>query len=338
MKPLITFGEVMLRLSTPGYGRFVQTASLNVNYGGGEANVAAAAAFLGLPARHVTRFPANEWGQAAAAAYRRYGVDTRHVKFAENERMGTYFLEFGAMMRATKVIYDRAGSAFATMRPDEFDWESILADAGWFHFTGITPGISEAAAQSCLTAVQTANRLGVTVSADVNSRKNLWQWGKTSADVMPELTAGCDLIVCGGGDAEELYGIHADKRDPDGKFASMCKQIQARFPRVKKILTTKRGSISANHNTLMGRCWANGQLLETPTYDMVPMVDRIGGGDAFLGGFVYGLDRYADDQRALDFATAASALKHSIEGDFNLVSPAEVEAVMAGETSGKLSR
>ncbi len=337
MKPLITFGEVMLRLSTPGFGRFVQANSLNVNYGGGEANVAAAVAFLGLPARHVTRFPANEWGVAAAAAYRRYGVDTRHIVFAENERMGTYFLEFGAMMRATKVIYDRAGSAFATMQPDEFDWESILADAGWFHFTGITPGISENAAQACLTAVQTANRLGVTVSADVNSRKNLWKWGKTAAEVMPDLTAGCDLIVCGAGDAEELYGIHADKSDPDGKFASMSKQIQARFPRVKKILTTKRGSISANHNTLLGRCW-NGHLLQTVTYDMVPMVDRIGGGDAFLGGFIYGWHTYADDQQALDFATAASALKHSVEGDFSLISVPEIEAVVRGEATGKLSR
>lgn len=337
MKPLITFGEIMLRLSTPGYGRFVQTTSLNVNYGGGEANVAAAAAFLGLRTRHVTRFPANEWGVAAAAAYRRYGVDMRHAEYAEGERMGTYFLEFGAMMRPTKVIYDRAGSAFATMPFDNFEWDEILADAGWFHFTGITPGISETAAWECQQAVKAANRLGVTVSADVNSRKNLWKWGKTSAEVMPDLTAGCDLIVCGPGDAEELYGIQPDAADPDGKFVSMCKQIQARFPRVKKILTTTRGSISANHNTLKGHLY-NGQHLQTPTYDMVPMVDRIGGGDAFLAGFIYGLDFYGGDQQSLDFATAASALKHSIEGDLNLVSRAEVEAVMAGETSGKLSR
>ncbi len=327
----------MLRLSTPGFGRFVQSTSLNVNYGGGEANVAAAVAFLGLPARHVTRFPANEWGYAAAAAYRRNGVDTSRIVFGENERMGVYFLEFGAMMRPTKVIYDRAGSAFATLKPEEFDWETILADAGWFHFTGITPGISESAARACAEAVEMANRLGIPVSADVNSRKNLWQWGRSAAEVMTELTAGCDLIVCGGGDAEELFDIRADKTDPDGKFASMCKQIQARFPRVKKILTTKRGSISANHNTLMGRCW-NGQLLETTTYDLVPMVDRIGGGDAFLGGFIYATQTYPTDQQALDFATAASALKHSIEGDFSLVSAAEVEAVMRGETTGKLSR
>lgn len=337
MKPLVTFGEIMLRLSTPGFGRFVQSTSLNVNFGGGEANVAAAVAFLGLPARHVTRFPANEWGYAAAAAYRRNGVDTSRILFGEGERMGVYFLEFGAMMRPTKVIYDRAGSAFATLKPEEFDWESILADAGWFHFTGITPGISESAAHACAQAVETANRLGIPVSADVNSRKNLWQWGRSAAEVMTELTANCDLIVCGGSDAEELFDIRADKSDPDGKFASMSKQIQARFPRVKKILTTKRGSISANHNTLMGRCW-NGQLLETTTYDMVPMVDRIGGGDAFLGGFIYATQAYQNDQKALDFATAASALKHSIEGDFSLVSAAEVEAVMRGETTGKLSR
>lgn len=337
MKLIVTFGEIMMRLSTPGFGRFVQTGSLNVNFGGGEANVAAAIAYLGIPARHVTRFPANEWGYAAAAAYRRYGVDTSQIVFGENERIGVYFLETGAMMRPSKVLYDRAGSAFATLNPAEFDWEMLLADARWFHFTGITPAISESAAQACLQAVQTANRLGITVSADVNSRKNLWKWGKTAAEVMPELVAGCDLIVCGKGDAEELFGITEQKGEDKG-FISICRQIQARFPRVKKILTTKRGSVSATHNTLLGRCWTGQELLQTVTYDMMPMIDRIGGGDAFLGGFIYGTLTYGDDQKALNFATAASALKHSIEGDFSLVSVAEVETVMHGDATGKLSR
>ncbi|MFT4031312.1 MAG: sugar kinase [Siphonobacter sp.] len=333
MKKVVTFGEIMLRLSTPGFARFVQTTSLNVNFGGGEANVAAALAYLGVPASHVTRFPENDWGYAAAAAYRKYGVQTDNILYG-GDRIGTYFLEMGSMMRASRIIYDRTNSAFATLDSKELNWEQILADAQWFHFTGIAPAISEGAAIACQEAINVANRLGVKVSADVNSRKNLWKWGRSAAEVMTELTAGCDVIVCGKGDAEELFGIDARGHD----FVEVCKEVQGLFPRVKKIINTKRGSVSASHNTLMGRCWNGEKLLQTITHEMVPMVDRIGGGDAFLAGFIYGQINGFDDQKSIDFATAASALKHSVEGDFNLVSLAEIETVMSGDTSGRLSR
>ncbi|WP_420156058.1 PfkB family carbohydrate kinase [Siphonobacter sp.] len=335
MKKVVTFGEVMLRLSTPGFARFVQTTSLNVNFGGGEANVAAALAYLGIPASHVTRFPDNDWGYAAAAAYRRYGVETQDILYG-GDRIGTYFLETGAMMRASRIIYDRTNSAFAQLDPKELDWEHILADAQWFHFTGIAPAISEGAAQACRDAIAVANRMSITVSADVNSRKNLWKWGSTAAEVMTELTAGCDVIVCGKGDAEELFDITPNTQEKG--FISICRQIQEKFPRVKKIINTKRGSLSASHNTLQGRCWNGEDLVQTLTHEMVPMVDRIGGGDAFLAGFIYGQIQGFSDQKSIDFATAASALKHSIEGDFNLASVAEIETVMSGDTSGRLSR
>ncbi|MBO9638671.1 sugar kinase [Siphonobacter aquaeclarae] len=335
MKKVVTFGEVMLRLSTPGFARFVQSTSLNVNFGGGEANVSAALAYLGVPASHVTQFPDNDWGYAAAAAYRRYGVDTRDILF-QGDRIGTYFLETGAMMRASRIIYDRTNSAFAQLDPAAFNWEEILADARWFHFTGISPAISEGAYLACKQAVATANRLGITVSADVNSRKNLWKWGREAADVMTELTEGCDIIVCGKGDAEELFGIVPVNNEPG--FVSVCKQIQKRFPRVKKVINTKRGSVSATNNTLSGRIWNGERLFQTPVHEMFPMVDRIGGGDAFMAGFIYGQVNGFTDQKSIDFATAAGALKHSVEGDFNLVTVAEIETVMSGDGSGRLSR
>lgn len=334
MKKVVTFGEIMLRLSTPGFARFVQTTSLNVNFGGGEANVAAALAYLDVPASHVTRFPDNDWGYAATAMLRRYGVQTQDI-VQGGDRIGTYFLETGAMMRASRIIYDRTNSSFAQMDPREFNWEEILADAQWFHFTGISPAISEGAYLACKAAVETANRLGIKVSADVNSRKNLWKWGRPASEIMTELTAGCDVIVCAEGDAEELFDI---KPQGEGdRFISVARQLQEKFPRVQKIINTKRGSVSASHNSLSGRCW-NGELLETITHEMVPMVDRIGGGDAFLAGFIYGQINGYSDQKSIDFATAASALKHSIEGDFNLASVAEIETVMSGDTSGRLSR
>lgn len=337
MKKVVTFGEVMLRLSPPGFARLVQTTTLNVNFGGGEANVAAGLAYLGVPAQHVTRFPENDWGYAAAAAYRRYGVDTSRIVYG-GERIGTYYIEQGSMMRPSKVLYDRFDSAFAHLIPAEFDWDEILKDAGWFHWTGITPAISEPAAEACLKAIQTANRLGVTVSADVNYRKNLWRWGKSVQEIMPELVAGCDVIVCGKGDAEDIFGIKTDKSLVKSSFVSAAQQVMERFPRVQKVLNTKRTSVSASHNTLSAMLYDGTQHLKTMTHEMVPMVDRIGGGDAFMAGYIYGTYAYGDDQQALDFAVAASALKHSIEGDFNLVSAAEIETVMKGDVSGKLSR
>lgn len=336
IKKVVTFGEIMLRLSTPGFARFIQADNFNATYGGGEANVAISLAQLGIPAEHVTRFPDNDLGKAATGLLRKYGVGTENIVYG-GDRLGIYFLETGAISRASKVVYDRANSAFAQLQPGMIDWEEILKDAQWFHWTGITPAISEGAAQSCLEAIQTANRLGITVSADTNYRKNLWQYGKTAQDVMPELVAGCDIIVCSKGDAADMFGIEARKNEGSG-FTSVCKQLMQQFPKVKKIINTKRESISASHNTLSGQLWNGERLLKTPVHQIVPIIDRIGGGDAFMAGFIYGLLTYKDDQKALDFAVAASALKHSIEGDANLLTAEEIEPVMKGDSSGKLVR
>jgi 2-dehydro-3-deoxygluconokinase len=337
LKKIVTFGEIMLRLSTPGFSRFVQADNFNATYGGGEANVAISLAQFGLPAEHVTRFPDNDLGKAATALLRKYGVQTHNILYG-GDRLGIYFLETGAIARPSKVVYDRAGSSFAQLEPGMFNWEEIFKDAEWFHWTGITPAISEGAARVCLEAIKAANKLDITVSSDTNYRRNLWQYGKTAREVMPELVASCDIIICSKGDAADMFGIEPNKKEEGSNFVSVCKQLIERFPKVKKIVNTKRESISASHNTLSGVMWNGKEYLKTPVHQINPIIDRIGGGDAFMAGLIYGLFTYKHDQKALDFAVAASALKHSVEGDANLVTAAEVEPVMQGDSSGKLLR
>jgi 2-dehydro-3-deoxygluconokinase len=337
LKKVVTFGEIMLRLSTPGFSRFIQADNFNATYGGGEANVAISLAQFGLPAEHVTRFPDNDLGRAATGLLQKYSVQTRNILYG-GDRLGIYFLETGAISRSSKVVYDRAGSSFAQLEPGMFNWEEIFKDAGWFHWTGITPAISEGAARVCQEAIKAANKLGITVSSDTNYRRNLWQYGKTAREVMPELVAGCDIIVCSKGDAADMFGIEPNKKVEGSGFVSVCKQLMERFPKVKKIVNTKRESISASHNTLNGVMWNGKEYLKTPVHQITPIIDRIGGGDAFMAGLIYGLLTYKNDQKALDFAVAASALKHSVEGDANLISAAEVEPVMQGDSSGKLLR
>lgn len=336
MKKVVTFGEIMGRLSPPGYGRIIQSQSLNITYGGGEANVAGGLAHLGIPAKHVTRFPANELGKAAAGYYAQVGVDTSDMVFGEG-RLGLYFVEFGAAMRPSKVTYDRSDSAFANLDPAEFNWTEILKDACWFHWTGISPAISESAAQALRDAIATANAMGITVSADVNYRKNLWKYGKTVQEVMPELIAGCDIIVCGKGDAEDILGIVPDGSTKSG-WHSVCKQIMSQFPRLKKIINTKRGQISASQNTLSAVSFDGDKVLKSDTVEISQIVDRIGGGDAFMAGYIYGNLIYVDEAQSLAFAVAASALKHTIEGDINLANLDEIETVMKGDLSGRLNR
>ncbi len=332
---VVTFGEIMLRLSTPGFARFTQAQSFNATYGGGEANVALGLAYMGMPAAHVTRFPENDLGLAATQLLQKQGLDTKHIAFG-GDRIGIYFLETGAAARASKVVYDRAGSAFAQLEPGMINWEAALEGATWFHWTGITPAISAGAAASCKEAIQVARNMGITVSADINYRKNLWQWGKKAHEVMPELIAGCDLLIAGEGDAEDILGI-APYAGMDS-FESVSRQIIERFPQVKKVTTTRRTTVNASHNKLSGLLWNGSQLLETPTHDITHIVDRIGGGDAFMAGLIWGLTKYHDDQKALNFAVAASALKHTIEGDANLVTAGEVEQIMSGEGAGRLVR
>jgi len=336
MKKIVSFGEIMGRLSPPGYGRIVQADSLNLTFGGGEANVTAALAHWGIPAAHVTKFPDNEMGRAATAYFRKVGVDMSFVNYGGN-RLGLYFTEFGAAMRPSKVVYDRADSSFAHMHPNEFNWVEILEDAQWFHWTGITPAISDSAAQAVKKAIKTANEMGITVSADVNYRKNLWQYGKSVQDVMPELIEGCDIIVCGKGDAEDILNIVPDGSTKSG-FESMCRQIMARFPRLKKIINTKRGQISASANTLSAMGFDGENLIKTETVEISQIVDRIGGGDAFMAGYVYGNVMGMDEKDSLRFGVAASALKHTIEGDINLSNLDEVELVLSGDLTGRLKR
>ena len=336
VKQIVTFGDVMMRLSAPGNQRFWQATSLDVNYGGGEANVTAALAHWGVPAMHVTCYPDNDLGRAAGAYLRKFGIDTSKIIY-RGERLGLYFLEVGASIRASKIVYDRADSAFAKLEPDWFDWKNILQNAQWFHWTGITPAISDSAAKACLEAIQTARKMGITVSADVNYRRNLWQYGKTVQEVMPELVAGCDVIVCSEGDAADIFNI-TPKANEVNSFVSISKQLMERFPQMKQIITTRRETLSASHNQLKGILYNGNDYLETSTYDINPIVDRIGGGDAFMAGFIYGTLHYNNEQKALNFAVAASALKHTIEGDGNLVSVSEVEQVMSGDVSGRLLR
>lgn len=344
MKKIVTFGEIMLRLTPPGFLRFSQAASFDVVYGGGESNVAVSLANYGLPVEFVSRIPSNEIGECAIMEMKKRSVGTQYI-LRGGERMGIYFLEMGAMARGSKVVYDRAHSGMASISKGMVDWDEVFRDAQWFHWTGITPAISQGAAEATLEAIQAANRLGVTVSTDLNYRKNLWKYGKKSSEVMPELVAGCDVILGNEEDAEKHFGIHPEGVDVTKEdsmdalaYQSVCQQLMTRFPRCKKAIITLRGSISASHNTWTGVLYNGKELVTAPSYNITHMVDRVGGGDSFMGGLIYGLLTYPDDQQALNFAVAASCLKHSIYGDANLVTVAEVQQLMKGDASGRVSR
>lgn len=345
MSKVVTFGEIMLRLATPEHLRFRQARSFNATFGGGEANVAVSLANYGIDVDYVTRLPQNDLGAACAAELRSFGVGTSNIVYG-GERLGIYYLETGAVARPSKVVYDRAHSSAATVERGMIDWEQVLAGADWFHWTGITPAISASAAKVCLDACRVANRLGVKVSCDLNYRKNLWKYGKTAAEVMPALVECCDVILGNEEDAEKVFGIKPEGFDAAATqgevdaaaFRSVCTQLMARFPRAKKVVITLRGSINADHNTWGGVLFDGETLYRSPRYDITDIVDRVGGGDSFMGGLIYGLLTYDDDQRALNFAAAASALKHTIYGDFNMVSVAEVENLMKGDGSGRVAR
>lgn len=345
MSKVVTFGEIMLRLATPEHLRFRQARSFNATFGGGEANVAVSLANYGIDVDYVTRLPQNDLGAACAAELRSFGVGTSNIVYG-GERLGIYYLETGAVARPSKVVYDRAHSSAATVERGMIDWEQVLAGADWFHWTGITPAISASAAEVCLDACRAANSLGVKVSCDLNYRKNLWKYGKTAAEVMPALVECCDVILGNEEDAEKVFGIKPEGFDAAATqgevdaaaFRSVCTQLMARFPRAKKVVITLRGSINADHNTWGGVLFDGETLYRSPRYDITDIVDRVGGGDSFMGGLIYGLVTYDDDQRALNFAAAASALKHTIYGDFNMVSVAEVENLMKGDGSGRVAR
>jgi len=340
MSRIVTFGEIMMRLNPEGYYKFAQATKFEASYAGGEANAAVSCANYGLDAAFVTKVPAHEIGQAAVNELRRYGVDTRFI-IRGGSRLGVYFCEKGASQRASKVIYDRAGSSIALAKRDEFDWDAILDGADWFHFTGITPALGGELPEICLDACCAARMKGITVSCDLNYRRKLWtreEAGRVMAVLMPYV----DLCISNEEDAADVFGIHAENTDIDaGKlsregYISVAKQLTERFG-FKKVAITLRGSISASDNEWAGMLYTEGQAYFSTTY-RVHIVDRVGGGDSFGGGLIYAELQKYDPQRAIDFAAAASCLKHAVEFDFNMMSTSEVEALAKGNASGRVQR
>ncbi|CAM3513298.1 sugar kinase [Zobellia roscoffensis] len=346
MKKVVTFGEIMLRLAPAGFLRFSQANSFDVVYGGGESNVAVSLANYGVPVDFVTRLPKNDIGECALMEMRKRGVGTDKIVYG-GDRLGIYFLETGAVSRGSKVVYDRAHSAISEIESGMIDWDAVFEGVEWFHWTGITPAISQGAADVCLEAVKAASDKGITISTDLNYRAKLWNYGGDREAIMTELTSYCDIILGNEEDAEKHFGIHPEGLDvhKDGAdvkaeaFLSVCKQMMKKFPKAKKVITTLRGSISASHNTWAGVLWDGSKMYETRQYQITDIVDRVGGGDSFMGGLIYGLLKYPeDDQNALDFAVAASCLKHTIKGDANLATVSEVEKLMGGDASGRVAR
>lgn len=333
----------MLRLTPPGFERLLQSPSLAATFGGGEANVAAALAGFGMPAAFVTVLPqANPLGDAAIGELRRLGVDTSHIVRSKG-RMGIYFLETGASQRPSKVVYDREGSAFALATPACINWSCVLSGAGWFHVTGITPAVSEAAASLALDAARIARGLGITVSCDLNFRKNLWKWGKAASAVMPDLVRVSDVLIANEEDIQMALGIAADVDVHAGvldraSYRCLTEAVFREYGHLRAIAVTLRESKSASHNVWSACLHDGSQFLLSRTYDIAHIVDRVGAGDSFAAGLIYGLQTGLASQDALDFAVAASCLKHSIPGDINRVGVDEVRALVAGGGSGRVQR
>ncbi|MDR1928144.1 MAG: sugar kinase [Oscillospiraceae bacterium] len=341
MQPrVVTFGELMLRLAPEGYLRFAQAERFQATFGGAEANVAADLACLGADAAFVTKLPGHEIGQLAVNSLRRFGVDTAQI-LRGGSRVGTYYVEKGASQRPSKVIYDRAGSAIAQATPGEFDWEAILEGAGWFHFTGITPALSENAAALCMEACQCARRRGIPVSCDLNYRKNLWS-RQRAGQVMGALMPYVSLCIANEEDAADVFDIHAAGSDVTGGrlshagYADVARQMSERFG-IPEIAITLRQSITASDNLWAAMLYTQGQTYFSREYP-VRIVDRVGGGDSFGAGLIYATLAGEDPQARLEFAAAASCLKHSIEGDYNLVSAEEVRRLAGGNATGRVQR
>lgn len=328
---IICFGEIMLRLTPPNQERLLQMRQLDVQFGGSEANVAVSIAQFGGKTAYVSRVPSTELGHAALGEVRRYGVETTPSVWG-GDRLGLYYLEMGAGNRASKVIYDRANSGMASLEKGMIDWAAIFQTATWFHWSGITPAISQTAAEATLEAIKEAQKAGITVSCDLNYRANLWKYGKTPADIMPELLEGCNVMLGDGDTIDTYFGIKGID------YLDIMEKTFEAFPRLKYIAMTARKAYHASHNAYKGFLHNRTTLFESKEYDVPDILDRIGAGDAFMGGLVYCLSEGKTPQYAVDFSTATAALKHAVRGDFNLVSVSEVESLMGGNTGGKVSR
>ncbi len=341
-KPVVTFGEIMLRLAPPGYERLFMSPMLQATFGGGEANVAVSVANYGQAARFVTVLPDNPVTDAFCYQMRGFGIDVNFIRRAAG-RFGIYFVEPGANQRPSKVVYDRAGSSIAVAKPGDLDWKAIFADAGWFHVTGITPALSQSAADLAIEAARTAREMGVKVSCDLNYRKNLWKYGKTAQEVMSELVKYVDFAIANEEDCQKSLGVKVDVDVESGKldqkqYELLAKKVLDTYPSLKLIAITLRESFSASHNGWSACLHDREQFIVSRRYDITHIVDRVGGGDSFAGGLIYGLLNLPTKQDALEFAVAASCLKHSVPGDFNRFTKAEVEALLKGGGSGRVQR
>ncbi|MBL8210370.1 MAG: sugar kinase [Bryobacterales bacterium] len=342
-KPVVSFGEIMLRLAPPGFERFLQSPQFVATFGGGEANVAVAVSNFGHPARYVTVLPPNNpISDAFIGEMRRFGVDANPIVRGKG-RFGIYFVEPGANQRPSKVVYDREGSSIALAKPGDIDWAKTFDGAGWFHVTGITPAISESSAALALEGARKAREMGLTVSCDLNFRKNLWKWGKKAADVMPELFALTDIGIANEEDCQMALGIEAGVDVHSGhlerdSYRQLTDKVLAAYPNLKVLAITLRESKSASHNGWSACLNNRSEFLLSRHYEITHIVDRVGGGDSFAGGLIYGLLTLPDHQAALEFAVAASCLKHSIPGDFNRFTADEVNALIKGGGSGRVQR
>jgi 2-dehydro-3-deoxygluconokinase len=342
MSEYLTFGEIMLRLKTPAHERFFQSPMLEATFGGGEANVAVSLANYGLDAGFVTALPDNEIGESAIREVRKFGVDTSNIR-RSGSRVGIYFLETGSNQRPSKVVYDRAGSSICEAAPGDFDWKAIFAGSKWFHITGITPALSQSAADLSVEAVKAAKEQGVTVSCDFNYRGKLWKYGKSAPEVMRELVKYVDVGIANEEDCQKSLGIQVDvdvesgKLDT-GKYEALTEKVLDVFPDMSVIAVTLRESFSADRNGWSACLRDKDGFRLSRRYEITDMVDRVGGGDSFASGLIAGLALYDDRQESLEFAVAASCLKHSISGDFNRVSKGEVQSLMGGDASGRVQR
>ncbi len=332
MGKVVTFGEVLMCLASPGASRLKQSHSLDIDFGGAEANVAASLAQFGEQVSFVSRLPQNDMAELALMSLKSFGVDTAGVLSGGN-RMGLYFFENGAVYRSSQVIYDRLHSAMAEITPNMVDWDQVFDGADWFHWTGITPALSASAAATTKEALEVARAKGVKISGDYNYRSNLWKWGKTAEEVMPELLNYCDI----------MSGIHPDVdvvKDgvSDELYAASGQEMMDQYPHCELVVFTSRGSLSASHNTWAGALFDGDQVYRSPQYNLTHIVDRVGGGDSFMAALIYGLRHYATKQEAVEFATAASTLKHFVAGDRNVCTIEEVEALMYGDKTGIINR
>jgi 2-dehydro-3-deoxygluconokinase len=341
-KKAVTFGEIMLRLKSPHYERFFQSPVLEATFGGGEANVAASLCNFGIPAKFVSVLPDNDIGDACVGELRRFGVDTSAI-LRKDGRLGIYFLETGSNQRASNVIYDRENSLISGVKPDDINWREVLKDAEWFHITGITPALSQSAADASIEAVKTAGEMGLTVSCDLNFRAKLWKYGKTAPEVMRELFKYVHVGIANEEDCQKSLGIKSGESVTKGEldtdaYEDLSRRVMTEFPNLKFLAITLRESKSANINN-WAACLNNREFFYVSRkYELTDIVDRVGGGDSFGAGLIYGLMTYCNPQKALDFAVAASCLKHTIMGDVNRVKVSEVEKLMDGDGSGRVSR